>query len=80
MTGDQIQEQLRASPFRPFHVHLSDGRSFQVPHREFLWRHPTGRIVFIATGEDAYEVIDVLSITSLSVGNGQSTPPGGQNR
>ena len=71
MTADQLQQQLEASPFRPFRLHVTDGRSFDVPHREFMWRHPTGRSVFVATGEDAYEVIDLLMITSLSVGNGR---------
>ena len=70
MNAEQIEQHLKASPFRPFRVCVADGRSFNVPHREFMWRHPTGRTIFVATGEDAYEVIDMLMITGLSVGNG----------
>jgi hypothetical protein len=30
----EIQHWLRAAPFRPFRVHLSDGSSHEVPHPE----------------------------------------------
>ncbi len=72
MNLEQIEQHLKASPFRPFRVHVADGRSFEVPHREFMWRLPKGRTVFVATGEDAYEVIDLLMITGLSIGNSAS--------
>lgn len=43
MNADQIEQHLKASPFRPIRIQVTDGRSFEMPHREFMWRHPTGR-------------------------------------
>ncbi len=73
MNAEQIEKHWKASPFRPFRVYVADGRNFNVPHRDFMWRHPAGRSIFIAAGEDAYEVIDMLMITTLSIGNGSSS-------
>lgn len=80
MTAQQLEKHWKASPFRPFRVNIADGRSFAVPHRDFIWRHPTGRTVFIATGEDEYEVIDLMMVTTLSIGFGdQSSRDSGQS-
>jgi hypothetical protein len=32
----EFREWLRADPFRPFVVHLSDGASYEVAHRDFV--------------------------------------------
>jgi len=37
-TANQIREVVRAQPFRPFIIHLADGRTFDVPHPEFRRR------------------------------------------
>ena len=34
MAPDDIYQRLVTRPFEPFRVHLSDGRSFEVPHPE----------------------------------------------
>jgi hypothetical protein len=33
MIRDQLQTLLRQRPFQPFRVHLTDGRSYDVPYR-----------------------------------------------
>jgi hypothetical protein len=32
----QIREVMHAQPFRPFTVHLVDGRTYAVPHPDFI--------------------------------------------
>jgi hypothetical protein len=35
------------TPFRPFAIHMGDGRAFLVRQRDFLSDSPSGRIVFL---------------------------------
>ena len=36
MSPTDFRKLLHASPFVPFRVHVSDGRTFDVPHPEFV--------------------------------------------
>jgi len=47
MTIQQLRAEQRATPFRPFTVHMADGHAFRVPHPDFLSMSPTGRTVII---------------------------------
>ena len=57
----QYDELRQASPFRPFRIVLSDGASYDVPHRDFTWRAPNVSTIVVAT--DVYHMIDPLHIT-----------------
>lgn len=70
MTGNEILELQRAQPFRPFRLHLADGRSFDVDHPEFLASRG-GRTVVVYTSEDKFEIIDLRLVVSLEVVNGK---------
>jgi hypothetical protein len=71
MTIEQLRNTLHAQPFRPFRVHLADGRSFDVEHPEFLASTRGGRTIIIFTGGEGFEIIDLLLVTSLEVVNGK---------
>jgi hypothetical protein len=71
MTIEQLREVYQAQPFRPFRLHLADGRSFEVPHTEFLAHSPGGRTVIVFTEGESFEIIDLLLVTSLEVINGK---------
>ena len=43
MTIQQLRAAYKATPFRPFTLHMADGRSFPVPHPDFLSMSPTGQ-------------------------------------
>jgi hypothetical protein len=48
MTAEQLRAMREASPFRPFTIHLADGRSLPVPHRDFVSQSPgVGPSLFI---------------------------------
>ncbi len=68
MRAEKLREMQRARPFRPFRVHMSDGRSFEVTHPEvfFVTRHylmlayPTG----VEVPEDVKQLA-MMHITSV---------------
>ncbi|HEV7223309.1 MAG TPA: hypothetical protein VGN42_11455 [Pirellulales bacterium] len=73
MTIDQIRTFYDAQPFRPFEIHLADGRSIVVRSREFMASAPSGRTVIVYQPDDTWNVIDLLLVTDLEampVGNG----------
>ena len=72
MTIESLERLYRAQPFRPFTVHLADGREVAVEHPEFLARTPAGRTIIVTQADESFEVIDLLLVTSLSVRNGQA--------
>lgn len=67
MTIEQLRAMHRAEPFRPFLIHLADGRTVGVPHREFLSHSPSGRTIIVYHGDDSFTVIDLLLVTALEV-------------
>ncbi|MBM4027117.1 MAG: hypothetical protein FJ280_17185 [Planctomycetes bacterium] len=72
MTVTEFRTLLRAEPFREFIIHLADGRSVPVKHREFALPSPSGRTVIVYQPDDSFEIIDLLLVTSLSV-NGEKS-------
>jgi len=67
MTTDVIRTRLGAVPFIPFHLITSSGKSYLVPHPDFLTFSPTGRtcLVYAENGEFA-NTLDVLAITEIA--------------
>jgi len=39
MTAEQLRAMREANPFRPFTIHLADGRTLLVPLRRGRWLH-----------------------------------------
>lgn len=77
MTIEQLQQMHQALPFQPFRVHLADGRRLDVHHPEFLAQSPTGRTMSIGKPNGAFEVVDLLLVTSLEVLNGKAIQASG---
>jgi hypothetical protein len=65
MTVDQLRTALHAQPFRPFTIHLADGREMAVRHREFVMPSPSGRTAAIYQPDDTLNIIDLLLVTDL---------------
>ena len=74
MTVEQLTKLHEARPFRPFTIHMADGTSVRVKHPECLWRTMGGRTIFVNTVDDEVEIIDLLLVTRLTLGNGQAKP------
>jgi hypothetical protein len=65
MNADQLRAAARAIPFRPFSVHMADGRSFHVPHPDFVSMSPKGRTVIIYPDNDEMSILDVLRMSEI---------------
>jgi hypothetical protein len=67
MTAEQLRAMREANPFRPFTIHLADGRKMDVPHRDFLSLSPSGRIIIVYQPNDAFNVVDLYLVTDLEI-------------
>ena len=67
MTVEQLRNVHQANPFRPFTIHMGDGRAFLVRHRDFLSRSPSGRTVVVHQDDESFSVLDLLLMTELEV-------------
>jgi len=56
-----------ASPFRPFTIHLADGRSLTVPHRDFVSQSPGGRTIIVYWSDEAFSIVDLYLVTELEI-------------
>lgn len=75
MTIGQLRTAYQAQPFRPFVIHLADGRAVAVDHRDFILAVPSGRTIVVAQPDDTLNIIDLLLVTDLEIkpaGNGSS--------
>ena len=72
MTIEQLRKAHQAQPFEPFILRTGDGREFAVGHPEVLAISPAGRTVVVMTPDGAHEVIDLLLVTSIHIGNGRA--------
>ena len=67
MTIQQLDAAHQARPFKPFTLHMADGRAFPVPHPEFLARSPTGRTIVVYGDNDASSILDLLLLTEIEI-------------
>jgi len=67
MTIDRLKELYEAQPFRPFTIHLADGRAIPVHHRDFIMAVPSGRTVVVAQPDDSMNIIDLLLVTDVEL-------------
>jgi hypothetical protein len=78
MTMEQLRNLHHATPFEPFTIHMADGRTYHVPHRDFLSYSPSGRTIVVHQLDDSFGVIDRLLVTDLFVQRTAAAPSNGQ--
>ena len=67
MTIEKIRDFYDAAPFKPFIIHLADGREINVRHRDFMMAAPSGRTITVYQPDDSLNVIDLLLVTDLEI-------------
>jgi hypothetical protein len=67
MTAEQLRAMRDAHPFRPFTIHLADGRTFPVAHRDFVSQSPGGRTIIVYGSGESFSVVDLFLVTELAV-------------
>jgi hypothetical protein len=65
MTIEPLKSAYNARPFRPFVMHLADGRQIAVEQPEFMASAPSGRTVMVYQPDDMWDVVDLLLVTDL---------------
>jgi len=76
MTTDVLRALHQAQPFEPFVIHMADGRTFLVPHREFLSYNPAGRIAVVHHLDGTISLLDLLLMTELRIPARSDSPNG----
>jgi len=67
MTTQRIRELCQSEPFRPFAIHLADGRDLPVVHPEFLALAPSGRTMVVYQSDDSMNIVDLLLVTDIEI-------------
>lgn len=67
MTIEQLKSVYDNQPFKPFVIHLADGREIPVLHREFILTVPSGRTIIVCQPDDTVNIIDLLLVTDLEM-------------
>lgn len=73
MQPKEVRTLYRAQPFRPFVLHLADGRSVKVDHPELMALSPNGRSATIYLKNSLFEIVDVMLVTCARLVNGSRT-------
>jgi hypothetical protein len=74
MTIERFQSVLHQVPFRPFTIRMADGRSFEVPHPDFVAHAPSGRKIILVHPDDNYSILDLLLMSELEVQSANGRP------
>jgi hypothetical protein len=67
MTIEILRELYAAEPFRPFVLHLADGRDIPVMNRELFTAAPSGQTAAIFQPDDSFNLIDLLLVTDVEI-------------
>lgn len=77
MTAD-VRELLNKVPFRPFTIHLADGRSFEVPTPDHARVIPGAR-VWVYSDASYMDVLPGLLISGITTGIDNEPAPARDN-
>ena len=74
MTIEKLRDVYSQIPFKPFVIHLADGREIPVLSREFIMAVPSGRTIVVCQPDGRLNLIDLLLVTDLEFKNGVAEP------
>jgi hypothetical protein len=73
----QVRDLITAQPFRPFHVRMVSGRTFEVRHPENIACSPNGRDMVVYAGDELIhvkaslvETLEPIPAAKATEGNG----------
>ena len=75
MTIEKFREICHVTPFRPFVIHLADGRELFVKHPDYVAAPPNARTIVVFQPDLSLNVIDLLLVTDIEVKNGRRRQP-----
>ena len=68
MKPANLRHPLEAMPFKPFNLHIENGRTLKIQHPDFAMLSPDGWTL-VLWGKDGglYEMVDLDAVTSLEL-------------
>lgn len=79
MTAEQFRATREANPFQPFIIHMADGRSYPVPHRDFVSQAPVGRTIIVYRADESFSILDLYLVNELEIPTSATPPAPGAN-
>ncbi len=67
MNMNDMRQVAGARPFRPFTLHVADGRNVKVEHPEFLAYTPDGETIIVLQSGGGFKILDHELITEIEV-------------
>ena len=80
MTIEKIRDLPDLQPFRPFLMHLADGREIPVHRRELIIAAPSGRTLVVVQPDDKMHIIDLPLVTDIELKRGRNGLSGKRRR
>jgi hypothetical protein len=79
--ANEFDDLWKAQPFRPFRMHLADGRDEVVRRPQLAWHPPKYRVIWVSDGAGGpFRMIDLQSVTELSLERGRGENGNGRKR
>jgi hypothetical protein len=74
MKIEELRSLHQTRPFRPFAIHMADGRTLPIPHNEFLAYDEEGTMLIALRNDHTFSILDLNLITELELlpANGKS--------
>jgi hypothetical protein len=74
-TMNQVREAMHAQPFRPFILHLVNGRSFRVKHPDFIAVANIREMVFVGDDDGIHNIeLPLVIEVEIPPAEGQTVP------
>ena len=67
MTREAVADTLRAQPFKPFSLRLTDGSLVRVPHPEFMIVTQGGRTAVVNSEGEELSILDLGLVTAIEL-------------
>jgi hypothetical protein len=60
-----LKAAIDTSPFRPFKLHIADGRNVDVPSADHISIDPKGRNALIWADNGAFRMVNIMLVTEI---------------
>ena len=66
MSTNELKRHITAVPFRPFAIHVSDGRAISVHARDFIMLSPLGSTLDIFQPDETHDILATGAVTGVT--------------
>ncbi len=66
MEAKRLRQRLKARPFKPFVLHVSELASYQVPHPDWAMLNPQGETMVVMDDDGGFMWVDTKHVTRIT--------------